>query len=205
MGVRREQETIHQHMATAYGFAVRVDATGILLRDYHTIQVPPERRKTVYYTRRDELNAETLNTILSSREYRCDALYTVALWAREPSVPFDLDVLVTGLQRPRFTLYLGRKSCPLALPVQALLITASNLEQAFLQARFMDDAHLRREETDVLDRSERALLYWEADADAGSWKPLQTIVRRDQLLSRRRWQFSDRREQQAIVDNRREE
>jgi CRISPR system Cascade subunit CasD len=192
-------------MATAYGFAVRVDAAGILLRDYHTVQVPPERRKTVYYTRRDELNAETLNTILTGREYRCDALYTVALWAREPSVPFALEALMAGLQRPRFVLYLGRKSCPLALPVQAVMITAHNLEQAFLQARFRDDTHFMREETDLLNRSDRALLYWETDADAGSWQPLQTIVRRDQLLSRRRWQFSDRREQQASVDNRREE
>jgi CRISPR system Cascade subunit CasD len=161
----------------------------------------------VHYTRRDELHAETLNTILSSREYRCDALYTVALWPRDaPSAPFTLDELAAGLRQPRFPLYLGRKSCPLALPVQPTQVTAANLEAAFAHERFKDDVDLvedhDEQRTNLLDRPEQVLLYWEADdpsIDPGKWQPLQTITRRDQLLTRRRWQFIPRREHQVQV------
>jgi CRISPR system Cascade subunit CasD len=207
MGVRRHQDEVHQRMAAAYGFAVRVDAPGTLLRDYHTVQVPPTRRHVVHYTRRDELHAEALNTILSSREYRCDALYTVALWVRDVSTaPFSLEELVAGLHRPHFPLYLGRKSCPLALPVQAMHVTAADLEAAFAQARFKDDVDLMEQSeaqrTDLFERPKQVLLYWEADdsnLDTGTWRPLQTMTRRDQLLHRRRWQFVPRREHQAQV------
>lgn len=206
MGVRRDEEQQHQRMAAAYRFAVRVDAPGVLLRDYHTIQVPPERRKVVYYTRRDELRADTLNTILSSREYRCDALYTVALWIRDgQSAPFTLSELKQGLKQPRFPLYLGRKSCPLALPVQADVVTAGTLEEAFRQANFKDDADLldTRDQRELLDRPARVLIYWEADdpgTEVGDWQPVQTITRRDQPLNRRRWQFTERREHQIRID-----
>lgn len=198
MGVRREEEKAHQEIAMAYGFAVRVDAPGVLLRDYHTVQVPPERRKVAHYTRRDELRAGDLNTILSSREYRCDALYTVALWVkRDHKPPFTLDTLAEGLKHPQFILYLGRKSCPLALPVQALVIEATDLEAAFTGAYFKDVADLTglwpEERIDLL----RTWLYWETDAKAGRLKPLQTLTRRDQPLSRRRWQFTERSEHQS--------
>jgi CRISPR system Cascade subunit CasD len=194
MGVRREEENLHALMAAAYGFAVRVDAPGLLLRDYHTAQVPPERRKVVHYTRRDELRSRSkdLNTILSSREYRCDALYTVALWiGKNQSPPFTLEELVQGIRQPRFVLYLGRKSCPLALPVQAAVVTAAHLEAAFAQVDFKDD-----EDFDRGLKRDGALLCWELGADVGGWQPLYTVTRHDHPLSRRRWQFSERSEHQ---------
>jgi CRISPR system Cascade subunit CasD len=192
MGVRREEEERHVLLAATYGFAVRVEAPGLLLRDYHTTQAPPERRKVVHYTRRDELRADDLNTILSSREYRCDALYTVALWViNRESLPFTLDELAEGLRQPRFVLYLGRKSCPLALPVQAVVITAPNLEAAFAQIDFKDAEDVGRLQ------QKRILLCWEPGAEVGAWQPLQTVTRRDHPLSRRRWQFSERSEHQA--------
>jgi CRISPR system Cascade subunit CasD len=206
MGVRRNEEEQHQHMAAAYRFAVRVDAPGVLLRDYHTIQVPPERRKVVHYTRRDELGADSLNTILSGREYRCDALYTIALWVRDgQSAQFALGDLVQGLKQPRFPLYLGRKSCPLALPVQAEVIAANTLGEAFRQVKFKDDADLLEAEGEgqLPNRPDRVLTYWEADdhgTEIGDWQPMQTITRRDQLLSRQRWQFTERREHQARIE-----
>lgn len=203
MGIRRSEEARHTAMEAAYGFAVRVDAPGLLLRDYHTVQVPPERRKVVHYTRRSELGAGDLNTILSTREYRCDALYTVALWARpQQSPPFTLEALAEGLRQPCFTLYLGRKSCPLGLPVQAAVVVAPDLETALAQADFKDDADLTEElptgRVDRLRRAERPLLGWETDAVVGV-KPSYTVIRRDRPFSRRRWQFSERREHQAAV------
>lgn len=206
LGIRRERVEMHQAMAAAYGFAVRVDAPGTLLRDYHTTQVPPQRRNRTYHTRRDELQADTLSTILSSREYRCDALYTIAVWHRTAlQAPFTLLQLAASLKQPRFTLYLGRKSCPLALPVQATVITVSDLEVAFATICFQDDADVIQplEEQAVLDRTQRVLVYWEADdtsVDTGNLRPLHTIVRRDYPLHRQRWQFAPRREHQAHIE-----
>jgi len=202
MGVKRDEEEVHQRMAMAYGFAVRVDAPGLLLRDYHTAQVPPERRKTLHCTRRDELLASELNTILSTREYRCDALYTVALWSKiQQEAPFTLGALAEGLEKPCFTLYLGRKSCPLALPVQVTVLTTENLETAFAQACFKDDVDLKQKLTgkniDLRMRFNGALLYWETDVDPGNLVPLQTLTRRDYPLSRQRWQFAERSEHQG--------
>jgi CRISPR system Cascade subunit CasD len=196
MGIRRNETERQRLLASAYGFAVRVDTSGTLLRDYHTAQVPPQRRNVRHYTRRDELQAETLNTILSNRDYRCDALYTVALWVwDEATAPFALDDLAEGLRRPQFTLYLGRKSCPLALPLQVARITAAHLEAAFRDTHFQDGEDLQ-----TLKPSDSMLLYWEADhpgVDTGGLEPMQTITRRDQPVDRQRWQFVPRREHQA--------
>jgi CRISPR system Cascade subunit CasD len=204
MGIRRSERERHQRLAAAYGFAVRVNASGTLLRDYHTAQVPPERRHVRHYTRRDELQAEALNTILSSRDYRCDALYTVALWVQDEAArPYALDELAEGLQRPRFTLYLGRKSCPLALPLQVCRLSATHLEAAFQTVSFQDG-----EDLEALQLMESSLMYWEADlsgVDAGGLEPVQTITRRDQPLDRQRWQFATRREHQAWMTGRAEE
>ncbi|WP_089941178.1 type I-E CRISPR-associated protein Cas5/CasD [Candidatus Entotheonella palauensis] len=198
MGIRRSDTEGQRRLAVAYGFAVRVDASGAFLRDYHTAQVPPERRHVRHRTRRDEVRAEALNTILSNRDYRCDALYTVALWVRdEARRPFTLTALAEGLRQPQFTLYLGRKSCPLALPLQPSLVTSANLETAFREAHFCDDEDLQ-----ALERSKSGLLYWEADPaglDAGALEPVQTITRRDQPVDRQRWQFSPRREHQTWI------
>jgi CRISPR system Cascade subunit CasD len=204
MGIRRSEHERHQRLAAVYGFAVHVNASGTLLRDYHTTQVPPERRHVKHYTRRDELRAEALNTILSSRDYRCDALYTVALWVQDEATrPYTLDELAEGLRQPRFTLYLGRKSCPLALPLQVCRLSAAHLEAAFQTVYFQDSADL-----EALQPTELSLMYWEADltgVDAGGLEPVQTLTRRDRPLDRQRWQFALRREHQAWMTRRAEE
>lgn len=107
--------------------AVRVDTTGELLRDYHTSQVPPARRGVSYHTRRDELACEKVNTILSQRDYRMDASYSIAIWVKNDSVPWTLSALASALQQPQFTLYLGRKSCPPSLPLQPRVIEVHTL------------------------------------------------------------------------------
>ena len=194
MGVVRDDETTHRAMAGAYGYGVRVEVSGTLLRDYHTAQVPPARRGVSHLTRRQEILDRPLNTILSTREYRCDALHTVALWVRSATPPFTLAALREGLCRPRFSLYLGRKSCPVGLPVEAQLVSADSLLAAFDQGQFA--------ELD-LALNDTVLLYWESDTESGI-APLQTITRRDLPLNRQRWQFGERREHQALLRRDRE-
>ena len=193
LGIRRDEETSQQAIASGYALAVRVEVPGTPLRDYHTVQVPPASTSRVFATRKDELatQRENLGTILSSRDYRCDAVYTVCLWPTTASLPQSLPQLAAALANPVFTLYLGRKSCPMALPLQAQVVEASNLREAFRNARFHDAQFL-----EGLSRPGSVEVYWEGD-EASGFQTVHTIERRDAFTSRRRWQFTVRTEKYA--------
>jgi CRISPR system Cascade subunit CasD len=197
---RSALEATHHTLVQGYGFAVRVDAPGMPLVDYHTTQVPSSgtgRNRRQFATRRDELltvpRAE-LNTILSCRDYRVDALYTVGLWTR-PGAPYSLAELVARLHEPVFALYLGRRSCPPALPLAAQVVAADNILDAMAHAALPLPDDLAR----CLVQPHPALdLYWDEDGDAGL--PVQhTFTRRDTVYSRRRWQFQSRSERHAAL------
>ncbi|MFQ5433142.1 MAG: type I-E CRISPR-associated protein Cas5/CasD [Nitrospinota bacterium] len=198
-GVRREDEAVQREMAQCYGFAVRIDAAGNLMRDYHTIQVPPEAALKNHpgATRRDELNAlkryqldypKVSGTILSSRDYYCDALYTVCLWVRDKTArPFSLGDFEQALKTPGFVLYLGRKACPPSLQLEPQIKPAQNIKAAFDAAEFHDEF------LNGLKMLKTKRYYWDSHPDAGL-EPMQTFTRRDLPTSRRRWQFADRHE-----------
>lgn len=189
LGVRREEEARQQALANSFGVAVCVENGGELLRDYHTTQVPPERRGVRHDTRRDELNADTLHTILSQRDYRCDALYKVAIWMKDGTqAAATLEQLAAALNRPRYVLYLGRKSCPVSLPLAPQLVKANDLRKAFDEASFPSEPWL-----DALPYSGERLFIWEDGCTSGM-EALHVSPRRDEPVSRQRWQFSERDE-----------
>jgi len=196
LGIRRDEEERQKSLAEACSYAVRVDAMGTLLRDYHTIQVPSSgtvRNPKTFHTRKAELAESDLNTILSSRDYRCDAVYTVAITLREDSTCSVKD-LADALRKPAFTLYLGRKSCPLAFPLSPLVISAESVKEAMSKAPVPEELH-------ALLQEQSSLVYWEGEQ--GGYEREQVITRRDAPLSRKRWQFSERKENFATI--RREE
>jgi CRISPR system Cascade subunit CasD len=198
LGIRRDEEERLRELATGYCMAVRIDAPGILMRDYHTAQVPSSgkgRNKIAFPTRKAELSVpkEDLNTILSSRDYRCDAVYSVCLWSRTASPPYPLTVLKQHLENPVFGLYLGRKSCPLALPLQPQVVRADSLSDALSSAQFYDGPFIARLQSDSDVR-----IFWEGDMDAG-FASVHTVQRRDDPLSRKRWQFGNRTEHSAMI------
>ncbi|WP_257291970.1 type I-E CRISPR-associated protein Cas5/CasD [Endozoicomonas sp. ONNA1] len=204
LGIRRDDETGQQALMHGYSLAVKQMAAGGFLRDYHTVQAPKSGGKFAYRTRRDEvvLGRERLGPLLSSREYRTDALAVVAVKANEQA-RWSLQQLRDALLKPRFHLYLGRKACPLAAPLQPELITAG----AFLQAldRYQPKPLLRSKLEWVTDQrflkpDSTWYYYWQgelADFAAPDRVPLnqiQQLVRHDQPLSRQRWQFQPRKE-----------
>jgi len=196
LGIRRDEEERQKSFAEACSFAVRVDAMGTLLRDYHTIQVPSSgtvRNPKIFHSRKDELAESDLNTILSSRDYRCDAVYTLAITLRKDAY-CSVKVLADALRKPVFTLYLGRKSCPLALPLSPLVVTAESVKEAMTKAPVPEELYGL-----ILGKS--SLVYWEGDQ--GGYEREQVITRRDEPISRKRWQFSERKENFTTV--RREE
>lgn len=199
LGIRRDEEARLGAMSDAFGVAVAVYASGSLLRDYHTAQVPSasDLKKRPHRTRSDELaipKAE-LNTILSTRDYRTDALSVVLVWAKaEP--PISLDALREALFRPHYVLYLGRKSCPPAMPLQPRIVEADSLLEALQQADFKPIEGLR----DV-HRLQR--LAWEGEQWSRELPGAMVFSapRKDDPVSRARWQFADRTEYVAIFNH----
>ena len=80
--------------------AVRVDHPGQLLMDYQTVQKP-------YNT------SGKTKSLVTRRWLLADAAFTVAVEG-EPAL---LESLHAGLRDPVFPLYLGRNSCPPAVPL----------------------------------------------------------------------------------------
>jgi len=192
LGIRRDEEERQKDFADSCTYAVQVDAMGNLLRDYHTVQVPSSgigQNRKIFLTRRAELAETELNTILSSRDYRCDAFYTVATSFND-GAPYSAQQLAEALRRPVFTLYLGRKSCPLALPLCPRVVNAATIKEVFAKVTASDELL-------NLVRSESHVVYWESED--GGYEREQVITRRDMPRSRARWQFSERKETLAIV------
>ncbi|HXF55399.1 MAG TPA: type I-E CRISPR-associated protein Cas5/CasD, partial [Hyphomicrobiaceae bacterium] len=198
LGIDRNDDDAHRALDGGYGFAVRVDAPGVPIRDFHTAQVPSQRRGKTWPTRHAELAEEQLNTIVSARDYYADALYTVALWPREAAA-YSLEALKAALDWPHYHLYLGRRSCPPALPLGAEIVSAPGLVAAFEAAGFPASDLIRR----LYPRQPAAaLLAW--DPDAPGDRPVETrrIMLRDGIASRTRRQFASRSEAIGAVPNR---
>ena len=194
LGIERSDEKAHQDLQATLFYAVRTDAAGRPFTDYHTAQTPVARKGRTYTTRRSELGAERLHTVLSSREWRSDSYFTVSLWPRE-GAEVDLHKLAGALQRPCFVPYLGRKAAVLGLPLNPSVVVADTLLEAF------GKRPSTREEEEVLDRigataSPTTIAY---DHEAHSIDANVRIERRrDAVVSRERWQFADRLE--AVIE-----
>jgi CRISPR system Cascade subunit CasD len=192
-GIDREDESTLSAMAAAYGFAVKVLSPGSLMVDYHTVQVPPQKRKEILRTRKDELAALKLGTLLSSREYRCDAAYLSAIWVAQEPAPFSLVELMGALKSPIFTLYLGRKSCPVAIPLSPEVRKFDTLKEA------LDSRKNFEREMAGISRSKTLFYYWD-DTPHSGLKTDQKIERWDAPQSRSRWQFGPRSENLCMVE-----
>ncbi|MBF0172196.1 MAG: type I-E CRISPR-associated protein Cas5/CasD [Magnetococcales bacterium] len=208
LGIRRHEEALLTALAEGYALAVRLDAPGELLRDYHTVQTPQttDMKHRPKRCRSDQLTVprNRLKTMLTTREYRCDAWYSVAIMAR-PCAPYPLQHLAQSLDFPRFPLYLGRKSCPLALPLRPQVLRAENLAAAFQTVQFLDDDFLAQQKITkswlIKTWNNKPFLYWTDDEEDDSLEPLMSIIRRDHPLHRQRWQFAERVERQGKQKN----
>lgn len=192
LGIRRDDSPGQQALASSVRFAVKQHSAGRLMRDYHTVQVPGRDKKARYFTRKDELSVpgDTLNTVLSSREYRQDGLWQVAVLLNEHS-DWSLDELQAALRTPVFTPYLGRKACPLAVPLSPQKVEASGLREAFAAV----PPSIHDQQGRWLHLPESADFYWEGEA--GDIEAQDTRQPSDEVISRERWQFGSRQEHHA--------
>lgn len=127
LGLEREDARLLE-LSDSLRVAMAMEARGAPLRDFHTIQSRPEKRGERPRTRKQALEMDHLYTTISERDYFCDVLATVAVQRR--AGPFSLEEMAAALRRPVFTLYLGRKSCPLALPPAPEIVAAESADAA---------------------------------------------------------------------------
>lgn len=223
LGIRREEESKQLALRDNLTFAVKTISRGSLMRDYHTIQMPPTRKGTRYFTRKSELaDHDALNTMLTSRDYRCDGLWIVAVRVNNHA-PHSLEQLAHALKHPVFTLYLGRKACPLAAPLMPSIVEAKDWRSALDQpfpplplwfsrtnqkhpASHTDSPWHTRNPDGLLNaqRKQNALLHhaghitYHWSGDITDMQPnipinqIKTDTRWDEPLSRTRWQFRPR-------------
>ncbi|MCG6459617.1 type I-E CRISPR-associated protein Cas5/CasD [Vibrio parahaemolyticus] len=196
LGIKRGNSAQLESLRQSVLFAIKQPTSGTLLRDYHTTQVAENKNKIHYHTRKQELDMGTLATVLSSRDYRCDGLWIIAVSLTKQST-FTLEQLQQALLKPTYPLCLGRKSCPLALPLMPKILTQSHLKQA-LDFPFPAITNSKKSDQYWLSGDSKHLVatyYWQGDKewldDVGE-NVVITTQPWDEPVSRSRWQFAPR-------------
>lgn len=189
LGVDRTDEHAQQALAQGYHFALQIFGAGRPFTDYHTAQMP-SRGKTRYATRREELAAPELNTVLTSRDYRTDFLAGLAVTAAVDA-PYTLEALEAALRAPHYTLSLGRKSCVFGLPLDPSVAEFADAPAALAAVwESRGDNGVRSKLFKALAPRPEALGQMVMDTallPPGCDHTIEFV--RDQPLSRQRWQF----------------
>jgi CRISPR system Cascade subunit CasD len=91
------------------------------MTDYHTVL---DARRADGGKRED--------AIVSRREFLCDAEFTMALSFKDLA-EYNLERVLQAVKNPKYTPYLGRRSCPLQRPLFESIINAETAQKALEQ------------------------------------------------------------------------
>ena len=121
LGIDRRDSRKQKDLSDSFRYAVRVDETSNRfhkITDFHTVL----KARRVSGKAGDD-------PVVSRREYLCDASFTVAI-KFSANAKFNSQEIATSLQKPIFTPFLGRRSCPLSVPLLHSIIKADSLIKA---------------------------------------------------------------------------
>lgn len=185
LGIERNAP-VQRQLADGYGLAVRTDRAGVLAEDYHTVGLAEYGSRDRWVkTRADEVAHEKFATkYLTRRGYIADGVFTALLWARD-GAPFSLAEIADALEKPRWPLYLGRRSCP-SSPLSPRMVEADTLSGALRYCVPLVG----------IPTVEGVLcpVQWDADPEinAVGIEGARAVRVRDSSINRRRWMFSER-------------
>ncbi|PHS69658.1 MAG: type I-E CRISPR-associated protein Cas5/CasD [Cycloclasticus sp.] len=102
LGIRRSEHEELYSLSTKLVIAVQVNNIGQKIMDYHTVQN--------FRSPAGKIKKSTKQTY---REYWCDSEHTFAITSGKDMI----DRLENAVKKPIFTLFQGRKSCPMTRPL----------------------------------------------------------------------------------------
>jgi len=111
LGITRENHAQLYELSQQLKIAVQVHSTGQKMVDYHTVQ-----------NFRSPMGKIQKGTKPTYREYWCDSEHSFAITASNDII----DQLRDHVKAPKFTLFQGRKSCPLTRPLFDRVIEIDN-------------------------------------------------------------------------------
>jgi CRISPR system Cascade subunit CasD len=111
MGITRKDQSSLNKLSENVVVAVQVNQAGEKMVDYHTVQ-----------NFRSPMGKIQNGTKPTYREYWCDSEHTFAISANDELI----ERLAEAVKSPKFTLFQGRKSCPLTRPLFEKLVDESN-------------------------------------------------------------------------------
>lgn len=119
LGIDRTDSERQQALASSLLFAVRVDGVPVKMVDYHTVK----------QARKEHQGLKANETIQTWREYLQDAKYSVAIWLTTQAT-LSLEMIIEAINRPIYTPFLGRRSCPITRPLYADKVDAVDEHEA---------------------------------------------------------------------------
>lgn len=119
LGIDRSDTSTLEKLSASFLMAVRIDSEPKRIIDFHTVM----KARKVDGKPND-------NPVVSRREYLCDAAYTLLLQVKEGSA-YSLEELEEAINRPVYTPFLGRRSCPISRPLFESFVSGRGFKDAF--------------------------------------------------------------------------
>ena len=177
LGMRRDDAEGHAAL-DGLSICVAVYDEGLPMRDFHTAQTVPKAVAECPTSRREALMTagHRVNTVITRRDYRVGVHFGVALWG-DGGRP--LTEISAALQKPVFTLYFGRKSCPLATSLEPKVVQVTNPIEA-----------LAHTPCPPWQDERKPVLFYASEKFDANVQQIET--RQDQPIDRTLWHFGER-------------
>lgn len=116
MGLSRQAASERLPKFNELAMGVRIDRAGTRWWDYHTVgaKIGILKADGKGIKRTGGGKDDPIETLISRREYLCDASFLVALQGNDTDL---IQRVKRALEAPKWALFLGRKSCPPSVPI----------------------------------------------------------------------------------------
>jgi len=136
LGIEREDLAALKALDKSFKLTVRANRRKIVQRENSTAKPPISMQKitdfhTVQHARKVDGKPRP-EAIVSRREYLCDAEFSLALAFTEKA-DYGLERVKQAIQKPIYTPFLGRRSCPIQSPLFEAVVNAENAQTALSQ------------------------------------------------------------------------
>jgi len=137
LGIDREDIQGRADLNASFELTVRPDSRKIQTEQFGrtTEKTLNMQKMTDFHTVLDARKVDGAprpDAIISHREYLCDAEFSLALGFKNNAV-FNLEKVKNAIQKPHYTPFLGRRSCPIQRPLFEKIVAAKSAQDALAQ------------------------------------------------------------------------